>query len=184
MQTYRSKAKNETARGERAECIGKPKNQSNRNNSLDESQPINPSNLSAERCVLGALIEDDSLVPAVIDTGLQVQDFFLSDHRRVFQVIEMLQVCKVPVDYVSVAEQLGNSQDDYVLIASLVHGVVLHEDHVLHHAAIIRRKARLRALLVIGEWISSAVTESADPDALIAQIRNMLDFCSEGQIRA
>ncbi|MFL6304213.1 MAG: DnaB-like helicase N-terminal domain-containing protein, partial [Candidatus Sulfotelmatobacter sp.] len=127
---------------------------------LADSDPVLPVNLPAERCVLGALIEDDSFVPAVMDSGLRVQDFSLSDHRRVFQAIETLQARKVPVDYVSVAEQLGNTVDDYVLIGDLVYGVVLHEDHILHHAAIVHKKARLRELLILGEWISQAVTET------------------------
>jgi replicative DNA helicase len=184
MQTYRSKAKNETARGERAECIGKPKNQSNRNNSLDESQPINPSNLPAEQCVLGAMIEDDSFVPEVLASGLRAEDFFISDHRRIFHAVERLRERQAPVDYVSVAEQLGNRAEDYAVIGGLVHGVVLHEDHILHHAAIVRRKARLRGLLKIGEWLSEAVSETADPESIISQAREMLDSCSEGQIRA
>jgi replicative DNA helicase len=151
---------------------------------LADSDPVLPVNLPAERCVLGALIEDDSLIPAVMDVGLRVQDFSLSDHRRIFQAIETLQARKVPVDYVSVAEQLGNTQNDYVLIADLVHGVVLHEDHILHHAAIVHKKARLRELLNIGEWITEAVTQTADPDLLIAQITDRLETCSKGQIRA
>jgi replicative DNA helicase len=149
-----------------------------------KDSPTVPANLPAERCVLGALIEDDSLVPDVLALGLRTQDFLLSDHRRIFRAIEMLRAKNAPVDYVSVTEQLGTRNEDYALIADLMHGVVLYEDHVLHHAAIVRRKARLRALLKIGEWISVAVTETADPDLVISQIRNMLDECSEDQIRA
>jgi replicative DNA helicase len=149
-----------------------------------ETQSILPANLSAERSVLGALVEDESLFSDVVKAGLQTQHFFLSDHQRVFSAIRNLKACKRPVDYISVAEELGNSSHDYVLIASLVHGVVVDEGHILHHVHIIARKARLRALLKISEWISGAVTETADPDLLIPQIKNKLDECSEGQILA
>ena len=150
----------------------------------DHCQAINPANVAAERCVLGAVIEDESLWRKLTDSGLRSQHFYLSDHRRVFGAIDRLKGRSMPVDYISVAEELGNLGGDYVLIASLVHGVVVQENHVLHHAAIIRKKSRLRSLLKIGEWIQKAVTEIAEPDSLTAQIRNMLDGCSEDQISA
>jgi replicative DNA helicase len=168
----------------RAACLEKPRNQSDCNDEIDESQPINPASLPAERSVLGALIEDDSFVPEVIASGLRCEHFFLSDHRRIFRAIELLHTRNAPVDYVSVAEQLGNRNEDFAAIADMIHGVVLHKGHILHHVKIIRQKARLRTLLRIGEWILKAVGETSDPDLIVAQIRNILDTCSEGPIRA
>jgi len=130
------------------------------------------------------MIEDPLLWQEVIDSGLRNRHFFLGDHRRVFGGIERLRTRNAPVDYISVAEELGNGYQDYVLIASLVHGVVVQEDHVLHHDSIIPKKSRLRSLLRIGEWISVAVTETADPELLSKQTRDMLDACSEGEIQA
>ena len=45
----------------RAESKSFQTGQANRNNPGEQSQPINPINLMAERSVLGALIEDDGL---------------------------------------------------------------------------------------------------------------------------
>jgi replicative DNA helicase len=154
------------------------------NGPMARAESVLPSNLSAERCVLGALIEDDSLLPPVLATGVKSNHFLLADHRRMLQAIELLHARNAPVDYVSVTEQLGNRNEDYAIIADLLHGLVLYEDHILHHARIVRRKANLRGLLKIGEWIAEAVTESADPDLLIAQIRNRLDACLESHISA
>lgn len=148
------------------------------------SQSILPVNLSAERCVLGAVIEDDSFLPDLIGLGLQASDFFVGDHRRIFEAIAALHANKVPIDYVTVVEHLGNTQDGYVLIAGLIQGVVLHQGHILHHAAIVRKKARLRRLLKLAEWIGQAVTETADPDLLVAEIRDCLELCSEDELRA
>ncbi len=136
-----------------------------------------PTNLAAERVVLGALIEDDGLLPEVLDVGLSAEDFLLSDHQRVFRAVLALREKHCPVDYITVAEELGNQNADYVLIASLVHGVVVHENHVLHHVQIVRRKARLRALLKLGEWISTAVTEGSEPDQVVAEIARMANKC-------
>lgn len=136
-----------------------------------------PANLPAERAVLGALIEDDGLVPEVLDAGLLVDDFLLSDHQRIFLAIVSLSGKHCPVDYVTVAEHLGNRSEDYALIGGLIQGVVLHQDHVLHHVAIVRRKAKLRTLLKLGEWILGAVLESSDPGLLAEEISNRLERC-------
>jgi replicative DNA helicase len=136
-----------------------------------------PANLAAERVVLGALIEDDGLLPEVLETGLQPEDFLLSDHHRIFRVVLALGQENAPVDYITVAEQLGNRPEDYVAVASLVDGLVIDRDHVIHHAKTVRRKARLRALLRIGEWISAAVTEASDPDQVVEEISRKADEC-------
>jgi replicative DNA helicase len=126
-----------------------------------------PINVAAERSILGALLENDALFPDVEAAGLQVEDFALSDHRRVFRAMLTLRKKGVPVDCVTVAEWLGNRQEDYVLVASLIHGVIIEEDHVIYHVRIVQRKAKLRALKKIGEWLMEAAVDCADPDVLI-----------------
>jgi replicative DNA helicase len=169
---------------ERAECVDANQSLRKANKSIDEGQSVLPANLTAERCVLGAIIEDETLWPRLAELGLCSQDFFLSDHRRIFEALQLLKLRNVPIDFVTVAEELGNSQHDYVLIGSLIHGVVLNEDHVLYHAAIVRKKARVRAVLKIGAWLTEVATESADPDRLIAEATAKLEACSEGAISA
>ena len=78
---------------------------------------------------------------------------------------------------ISVAEELGNCNDDYLLLSRLVYGVVLHEDSVLHHAHIVRRKARFGALLNLSEWIPKQITENTEPNALIQEISRKIDEC-------
>jgi replicative DNA helicase len=155
--------------------------QTHRINSTEQSQTIN---LLAERSVLGALIEDDSLLPEVISAGLRVDDFGLSDHRRVFEEMLTLHEQKAPVDYVTVVEQLGNDQGAYVLLASLVHGAIVHEDHVLYHVEILRNKSRLRQLLRLSEWIPRVVDDSANSDALIEQAIAKLERIARPEVRA
>ena len=134
-------------------------------------------NLPAERAVLGALVEDDELMTEVLVSGLSAEDFLLSDHQRIFRAILSLREKKCSVDYITVAEELGNRNSDYALIGDLIQGVVLHPDHVLHHVAIVKRKARLRTLLKLGEWILGSVSDTADPTRLIEQISHWLERC-------
>jgi replicative DNA helicase len=158
--------------GEKKDLVNK------RDSRIDDDTPparTLPANIAAERSVLGGVIEDDGLLPEVIAADLQREDFSLSDHQRVFSAILSLHERKLPVDYVTVAEELGNDQNAYVLLGSLIQGVIVHEDHILHHVAIVRKKSRLRALLRLAEWLTKAVTESADPDKLIIATREKLE---------
>lgn len=170
----------------RAECEsnGRETKQRNGNNSSDQSQRINPVNLPAERSVLGALIEDDSLKADVLGAGLRSTDFALSDHRQVFDAMLSLWQEKRPVDYVTVAEQLGNRQEHYVLVGSLIQGIIVHSDHVTAHAHIVQQKARLRALLRLAEWITRVVDDTSDPDALIEEAIGKLEAISCTEVRA
>ena len=127
-----------------------------------------PTNLPAERTVLGALIEDADLFSDAISEGLTVDDFSISAHRRIFGAILELREKNCPVDYIAVAEQIGNAPEDFALIGDLISGVVIERTHILHHVRIVRKKSRLRALMKLADWIShSAVQVAADPDALV-----------------
>jgi replicative DNA helicase len=126
-----------------------------------------PRNLASERVILGALIEEESILSAAVGAGLDIEDFFLSDHRRIFAAMLELRENNSPVDYITVAEQLGNRQADVVLLASLIDGVVIDRSHVLYHIGIVRKKSRLRRLQQLAEWMLQSANEiSADPDAL------------------
>jgi replicative DNA helicase len=136
-----------------------------------------PTNLAAERVVLGAVIEDDGLLPEIIGTGVCAEDFSLSDHQAVFRAILALRAKSCPVDYVSVVEELGNRDQDYVLLSRMVQGVVLDESHAIYHAQLVRKKARQRALLKLGEWLLNTVTDATDPDVVVDQISRRAEEC-------
>jgi replicative DNA helicase len=127
-----------------------------------------PTNLPAERTVLGTLIEDDDLLNDALSEGLTADDFSISAHRRIFGAILELREKNCPIDYIAVAEQLGNDPADFALLGDLINGIVIHRGHVLHHVKIVRKKARLRTLMKVGDWIFKSATEvAANPDALV-----------------
>jgi replicative DNA helicase len=127
-----------------------------------------PTNLPAERAVLGALIEDDGLLSAAISEGLTVDDFSISDHRRIFGAILELRDKNCPIDYISVAEQLGNDPADFALLGDLISGVVVERSHIRHHVGIVKKKSQLRTLMKVADWISQSATEVAvNPDVLV-----------------
>jgi replicative DNA helicase len=125
------------------------------------------SNLPAERAALGAFIEESSILTAAIDDGLTPDDFSLSDHQRMFRALVELRDKRFPVDYISLAEHLGNSQYDFALLGELISGVVIQHSHIAHHVRVIRQKSRLRALLRLSDWIAQAAVEvGADPEEI------------------
>lgn len=116
-----------------------------------------PANVHAEKSVLGAILEIESLLPDVIAIGLLAEDFSLSDHRRIYTAITHLREANQPIDHISVMEKLGNSAEDIALLSDLVVGVVLERSHILHHVGTIIEKSRLRQIHRMGEEIQFAV---------------------------
>src|SRR5262245_22294067 len=99
-------AKNTNGPLARAECTKKLlSRQDHVSNCERESQRINPASIACERCILGAIIENDDLVmPDVIASGLCVADFFLSDHRRIFDAMLQLWQEAKHVDQILLVE--------------------------------------------------------------------------------
>jgi replicative DNA helicase len=92
----------------------------------------------------------------------------ISAHRRIFGAILELREKNCPIDYIAVAERIGNAPEDFALIGDLISGVVIERSHILHHVRIVRKKSRLRALMKLADWISRSATQvAADPDALV-----------------
>jgi replicative DNA helicase len=132
-------------------------------------------NLPTERAVLGACIESEELLGEAIAAGLTADDFALSDHRKVFSTILRMREKNVPVDFLSVADWLGNHAQSYALVGSLTDGVVLQRDHTLYHASVVIKKSRLRNLAKLGEWIINSVNqEGADPQCLVTEMEARL----------
>lgn len=154
-------------------------------NSRSESQRISPASIASERAILGAIIEDDDLImPDVIGSGLCPEDFFLSDHRRIFAAMLELWQKKRHIDLILVHEWLGNRSEDAAVIASLIQGVIVHTDHVLNHVEIVRNKARLRECLRISEWVCNVVDDSADADLIIEEAIQRFERAARPEVKA
>jgi len=170
------------ARAEATKTVSQTR-QAKTSNTAAESQL--PASIASQRCILGAIIEDDDLVmPAVVASGLSSPDFLLSGHRRVFDAMLKVWEEKKHIDLILVTERLGNRQEDAVLAASLIQGAVVHPDHVLDHVEIVRNKARLRRVLHIAEWMTSAAADTDNVDALIEDAIQKLERISRPEVRA
>ncbi len=128
-----------------------------------------PANLDAECAVLGGCLADEGVLHAVLAEGLTPDQFSVTDHQRVWEVI--LHMCDkgLPVTLISVHDfDLTLSP---AALADLTCGGVLLESHIVHYARIVKRLARLRALMHLGEQLAEgAGTAGADPDRLASEL--------------
>jgi replicative DNA helicase len=146
-----------------------------------------PHNLEAERSVLGAiLIHNDAINSAaqVIDS----RDFFRDAHRRIWDKMVALSERSLPIDYVTLKEELGRTGEleevgGPAYITALVDGVP-RSTNVEQYARIVKEKAVLRSLIFsANRIITSAYDAEEDPDTLLDGAERAIFEIAEGRIR-
>ena len=130
-----------------------------------------PQNLDAEQAVLGAmLLEEQALVQAaeLLDEGA----FYKDTHRKIFSTLLALYKATVPVDLLTVTEELKKrNQLDAVggpsYLATLT-SVVPTSANAEHYCRIVKQKAILRDLIRASTQIAAECYDEAhDPDLLL-----------------
>jgi replicative DNA helicase len=111
-----------------------------------------PSNLEAERSILGAILLDDKAIYPVLET-LRQEDFYLEGHRKIFEKMTSLTNSSRPIDLITLKNELQRSDDleragGAAYLASLTDGLP-RAVNVEHYARIVREKATLRRLIQI-----------------------------------
>jgi replicative DNA helicase len=111
-----------------------------------------PSNLEAERSILGAILLDDKAVLSVFEI-LKPQDFYLESHRRVFEKMLQLMNNPRPIDLVTLKEELQRANElesvgGAAYLASLTDGLP-RAMNIEHYAQIVKEKSTLRRLIQI-----------------------------------
>ena len=124
-----------------------------------------PNNIEAEKAVLGSMLTKKSAVADAVEI-LKGPDFYRESHRIVFETMKTLYHDDVPVDIVTLSEQLA--KDGLLektggpgVIASLANAVP-SASNVTYYANIVREKADLRNLLNAANDISAMVYDGED----------------------
>jgi len=109
-----------------------------------------PSNLDAERSILGAILLDNHALNTAIE-ALKPDDFFIPQHRSIFNQMIALGEAQHAIDLVTLTEELHRrgeleSSGGAPYLASLVDGVP-RVSNVEHYARIVKEKAMLRNLI-------------------------------------
>jgi len=115
-----------------------------------ESDRVPPNNKLAERTTLGSMMRDNRVIDELLPM-LHSDDFYTDAHRKIHVVILDLHSRRVPVDAVTVAEQLHNRSwvkdvGGYGYLADLWDAAPTGAN-ARYYAGIVREKSKLRQLI-------------------------------------
>jgi replicative DNA helicase len=146
-----------------------------------------PQNLDAERSVLGAILLDNHALNAAIEK-LKPEDFFLDQHRRIFNQMIELGESQQAIDLVTLSDVLHRKGElegagGAAYIAQLVDGVP-RISHLEHYARIVKEKAVLRNLIHATHAIQQTALEAEeDADAVLDRAESAIFQIAEDRVR-
>ncbi|HYP29207.1 MAG TPA: replicative DNA helicase [Blastocatellia bacterium] len=147
-----------------------------------------PSNVEAERSILGAIMLDNSVCHQAIEFLGRGGDFFLDSHRRIFDKMIGLTERGSVIDLITLSDELRRAGEfeqvgGATYIASLIDGVP-RTDTIEHYARIVKAKAQLRRLITASnQIIARCFDEEDDPDVIIDQAEQMIFQIAEDRVR-
>jgi replicative DNA helicase len=147
-----------------------------------------PQNLEAERSILGAILLDNHALNAAIE-NLKPEDFFLEQHRRVFNQMIALGENQQAIDLVTLTESLHRvgeleSSGGAPYLAALADGMP-RVSNVEHYARIVREKALLRNLIHATHNIQQRALEGEDgADTILDNAESSIFALAEDRVKA
>jgi replicative DNA helicase len=147
-----------------------------------------PSNLEAERGILGAILIDNHALNTAVEK-LKPEDFFLEPHRRIFERMIGLGETQQAIDLVTLTESLGRTGELEAAggppyVAQLVDGVP-RISNVEHYARIVKEKAVLRNLIHAADAIQQQALDAGDEaDAILDRAESLIFEIAEERVRA
>lgn len=132
-----------------------------------------PSNVDAERSVLGSLLLHDEYIHKVSET-LRPEDFYSIQHRTIYQAMLTISQSQKRIDLVTLQDELAK-RDQLETIGGVVYLISLQEDIpalglIEQHAALIKEKGVLRDLI---QSAADIITQCYTQDD--ASIESVLD---------
>jgi replicative DNA helicase len=146
-----------------------------------------PSNVEAERSILGAILLDNAVCNQAIEL-LRRDDFFLDSHRRIFDKMVSLTERLMPIDLITLSDELRRAGEfeqigGATYIASLIDGVP-RTDTIEPYAKLVKQKSMLRKLISASQQIVSlAFEEEDDADVIIDKAEHLIFQIAEDRIR-
>ena len=139
-----------------------------------------PHDAETERAILGSVLLDNGAFTVAVDAGLVADDFFDDGHLLVWKAMVALDRRDEPIDNVTLRAELEGSDalqraGGCSRISALIDGLPTTAN-VVHYAAIVKRHAARRRLIVACDvTIKKALVADEDADALGEQLRGRLD---------
>jgi len=147
-----------------------------------------PNNLDAERSILGAILLDNNALNAAIE-ALKAEDFFLPQHRHVFNRMIALGESQHAIDLVTLTEELHRSGEleasgGAPYLASLADGMP-RVSNVEHYARIVKEKAILRSLIHTAHNIQQHAFDGEEgADAILDSAESSIFAIAEDRVKA
>jgi replicative DNA helicase len=144
---------------------------------------IPPQNLEAEKSLLGSLMIDKEGMYKVVDI-IKSEDYYSNSHALVFLSMVRLFDKKVPIDIVTLTEQLQRDKklDEIggaTYLATLAN-VVPSAAHIVEYAKIIAQKSVLRNLISASQEIAlMSYKETTEVDAIIDSAEQLIFAVSQ-----
>jgi len=139
-----------------------------------------PANVEAERSVLGAILLDNRYIDEA-KQRVDAEDFFVDQHRRIFERVCEMHDQRQAVDTVTLMEELRRRGElegagGAAYLAQLVDGVP-RVTNVEFYAKIVKEKSLLRKLAYWSQSIQQRALESGE------EAEGLLDVAADGIIR-
>lgn len=107
-----------------------------------------PNSIECEKSLLGCVILDNGILPRI---SVKIDDFYDSKHRAVFGAMLKLHEAGKPIDFPSLATELGNDNTgacDIVFLAELMDASA-SSANFQHYNDIVSEKSKLRDLIAL-----------------------------------
>jgi len=147
-----------------------------------------PSNLDAERSILGAILQDNHALNLAVEK-LNSGDFLLDQHRRMFEGMVGLAEQRSAIDTVTLADFLKRrgeleSVGGIPYIEAVQDGVP-RLTNVEHYARIVKEKAVLRALIHVAQSVQQqAIEAEEDADEILDRAESLIFQLAEERVRS
>src|ERR1051326_2627713 len=147
-----------------------------------------PTNVDAERFVLGSILLDDSFYVQAAGT-LEADDFSLEKHRRIFRRMGELQDRGEKIDRVTVANELMKFNeleacDGLSYLVSLDDGLP-QIPNVDAYVRIVKDKAVLRRIIVASQhMINRCLLDSEEPEQILSGAEETLLKLGESRVKS
>lgn len=125
-----------------------------------------PMSIEAERAVLGAVLLDNFAFTQTAGI-LTADEFALDSHRRIYQAMVDLSAESMPIDFVTLTEQLAQRKEVEAVggvqyVTSLTDGLP-RVKNIEQYVRLVKDKARLRRLIMLADSAMRQAYDQADP---------------------
>lgn len=146
-----------------------------------------PQNIEAEQSVLGGILLDNQALNSVLEI-LEVGDFYIEAHRKIFAAIVDLSDKNEPSDLITLSNILRDKNHldqagGMTYLASLVDNVP-SAANITHYSKIVKEKSILRRLISTAtDILNKSYHAGADVDNVLDEAEHAIFEISENKIR-